>query len=120
MVTNAKENYYKNLGRKFSNPNQGTKAYWSVFNRLLNKKNTLNISPLLESGVFVTDIGIKADRSILLSNAPRYQLKALLLDFFQILIMAWTPSQLIRRKFLKSFTHWTPVKLMVVTRSQSQ
>ena len=38
LVTDAKETYYSNLGRKLSDPTQGVKAYWAVLNRLVNKK----------------------------------------------------------------------------------
>ena len=37
LVTDAKETYYSNLGRKLSDPAQGVKAYWAVLNRLANK-----------------------------------------------------------------------------------
>ena len=38
MITNAMKNYYQKLGHKLSDPNQDAKAYWTVLNRLLNKK----------------------------------------------------------------------------------
>ena len=61
MITNAKETYYQKLGHKLSDPNQGAKAYWTVLNRLLNKKKTLNIPSLLENSIFVTNIQTKAN-----------------------------------------------------------
>ena len=61
MITDAKEKYYQKLGHKLSDPNQGAKAYWTVLNRLLNKKKTLNIPPLLENGIFVTNVQTKAN-----------------------------------------------------------
>ena len=60
LVTDAKEIYYSNLGRKLSDPTQGVKAYWAVLNRLVNKKKVMNIPPLLENGLFVTNIEQKA------------------------------------------------------------
>ena len=38
MFLNAKEEYFKRLGRKLSDPNEGTKSYWTTLNRLINKK----------------------------------------------------------------------------------
>ena len=60
LVTDAKETYYSNLGRKLSDPAQGVKAYWAVLNRLANKKKVMNIPPLFENGLFVTNIEQKA------------------------------------------------------------
>ena len=60
MIINAKEKYFLNLGRKLSDPNQGIKAYWTTLNRLLNKKKVANIPPLLENGLFVTNVQMKA------------------------------------------------------------
>ena len=61
MILHAKESYYLKLGKKFSDPNQGNKAYWATLNRVINKKKVSNIPPLLENGVFVTNIQVKAD-----------------------------------------------------------
>ena len=49
------------MGRKLSDPNRGTKAYWAILNRLINKKKALNIPPLLENGILVTNVQTKAD-----------------------------------------------------------
>ena len=38
LVSDAKETYYSNLGRRLSDPTQGVKAYWAVLNKLVNKK----------------------------------------------------------------------------------
>ena len=48
MITNAKNDYYLGLGRKLSNNVSGDKSYWSLFNRLLNKKTVSNIPLLLK------------------------------------------------------------------------
>ena len=61
MILHAKESYYLKLGKKLSYPNQGTKAYWATLNRVINKKKVPNIPPLLENGVFVTNVQVKAD-----------------------------------------------------------
>ena len=61
MIIRAKESYYLNLGRKLSDPNQGIKSYWTTLNRLINKKKVSNIPPLLENGLFVTNVQTKAD-----------------------------------------------------------
>ena len=56
MITRAMESYYLKLGKKLSDPNQGTKAYWATLNRVINKKKVSNIPPLLENGVFVSNV----------------------------------------------------------------
>ena len=49
LITKAKGNYFSTMGRKLPDPSQGIKAYWAILNRLINKKKTLNIPPLLEN-----------------------------------------------------------------------
>ena len=61
MITDAKESYFSTLGRKLSNPALGLKTYWTTLNRIINKKETTNIPPLLENGIFVTKFQKKAD-----------------------------------------------------------
>ena len=40
---------------------QCLKTYWRTLNRIINKKETTNIPPLLENGIFVTNFQKKAD-----------------------------------------------------------
>ena len=61
MITNSKDDYFAELGRKLSNPNNGPKAYWTILNRIINKKKMMNTPPLLENGLFVTNFQTKAD-----------------------------------------------------------
>ena len=49
MIVNAKNKYYQNLGRKLSDPNMGSKKYWSTLTRMINSKKTCTIPPLLEN-----------------------------------------------------------------------
>ena len=65
MIIHAKESYYVKLGKKLSDPNQGTKAYWATLNRAINKKKVSNFPTLLENGVFVTNVQVKADICII-------------------------------------------------------
>ena len=61
MITNSKDDYFAELGHKLSNPNNGPKTYWTILNRIINKKKTMNIPPLLENGLFITNFQTKAD-----------------------------------------------------------
>ena len=61
MITNAKNDYYLGLGRKLPNNVSGAKSYWSLFNRLLNKKTVSNIPLLTENGLSITNIEAKAN-----------------------------------------------------------
>ena len=73
MLIKAKNNYYLDLGRKLSNNVTGAKSYWSLFNRLLNKKAVSNIPPFIENGFFITNVEAKANvfNDFLLLNAGR-------------------------------------------------
>ena len=61
LVINAKDMYYRNLGRKLSDASNGTKVFWSTMNRLIDQKKNINIPPLLENGLFVTNLEAKAN-----------------------------------------------------------
>lgn len=61
LIVKAKESYFLKLGRKLSDPKQGLKEYWSTLNRLINNKKTFNIPPLLENGLFLTNVQEKAN-----------------------------------------------------------
>ena len=61
MITNSKDDYFAELGLKLSNPNNGPKTYCTTLNRITNKKKMMNIPPLLENGLFVTNFQTKAD-----------------------------------------------------------
>ena len=60
LITSAKEKYLSSLGQKLSDINQGKKSYWYILYGLINEKCAVNIPPLLENGLFVTNIQRKA------------------------------------------------------------
>ena len=51
----------KNLGKKLSDPTNGIKSYWATLTKIINKKKNLNILPLLQNGVFVTNFQTKVN-----------------------------------------------------------
>ena len=59
LIDDAKENYFRSLGKKLTAPNTDIKAYWQSINKLLNKKKFTNIPPLLENDIFVTNVQTK-------------------------------------------------------------
>ena len=59
LIDDAKENYFKSLGKKLTDPNTGIKAYGQSINKLLNTKKITNIPPLLENDIFVTIVQTK-------------------------------------------------------------
>ena len=59
LIDDAKENYFKSLGKKLTDPNTGNKAYCQSINKLLNKKKFTNVPPLLENNIFVTNVQTK-------------------------------------------------------------
>ena len=60
MITDAKQKYHITLGRKLTVNSQDIEVHWSVLKKLSNKKKIMNIPPLLENGLFVTNIETKA------------------------------------------------------------
>ena len=61
IIIDAKEKYYLKLGRKLSDPSKGIKTYWTALNKLMNKKSIAGIPPILENGILVTNVDIKAN-----------------------------------------------------------
>ena len=61
MIQKAREDYYFKIGHKLSDPGLSNKAYWSVLKRLFNRKTSLNIPPLMDNGLFVTNPSCKAN-----------------------------------------------------------
>ena len=60
-ILDAKNSYYLKLGKKLSDPCIGIKEYWSVLNRMIQKKKFSKIPPLLENRLFVTNTDAKAN-----------------------------------------------------------
>ena len=60
LVEDAKHKYFTNVGRTLSDPSTGTKKYWSLINKILNKAKIPEIPPLLENDIFVLDFASKA------------------------------------------------------------
>ena len=56
LVNQQKENYLSNLGSKISDPRTGSKKYWTCLKTFLNKNKASLIPPILDNGVFITDI----------------------------------------------------------------
>ena len=57
----ATENYLTNLGKQLNDPKTGTKAYWKVLNKQLNKSNIPIIPPILYNNKFITSFAEKAN-----------------------------------------------------------
>ena len=60
-IIEAKDKYYLKLGKKLSDPNIGVKYYWNILNKLIDKKKFTNIPPILENGLFATNLEAKAN-----------------------------------------------------------
>ena len=60
LDADAKNKCFFNICRKLSDPSTGTKMYWSLVKRILNKVKILEIPPLLENDIFVLDFASKA------------------------------------------------------------
>ena len=60
LVEDAKHKYFTNVGRTLSDPSTGTKKYWCLINKILNKARIPEIPFLLENDIFVLDFSSKA------------------------------------------------------------
>ena len=61
LIVTAKENYYRNEGKKLLDPTLGPKKYWSILNSFLGNKKMPTIPPLMENGEIITDYLGKAE-----------------------------------------------------------
>ncbi len=60
LVEEAKTKYFLKIGRTLSNPTTGSKKYWTLINKILNKAKIPEIPPLLEDYIFILDFASKA------------------------------------------------------------
>ena len=60
-IAEAKNTFYSKLGNKLSDPHIGVKSYWSILKKLVDKKKFANIPPILENGLFITNLEAKAN-----------------------------------------------------------
>ena len=61
LIENAKENYYKNDGKKLLDSSLGPNNYWSILNSFSTNKKITTIPPLFENGESVVDYPTKAE-----------------------------------------------------------
>ena len=60
LIEEAKHTYFAKVGRKLSDPSTGTKMYWSLVNKILNKAKIAEMPPVFENAIFVLDFASKA------------------------------------------------------------
>ena len=48
LVEASRKQYFKKIGKNLANPNNGSKTYYSLINKLLNKVKAPTIPPLIE------------------------------------------------------------------------
>ena len=60
MIEDAKQKYLLKVGSTLASQGTSAKKYWSLINTVINKTKIPIIPPLLENGLFVTDITQKA------------------------------------------------------------
>ena len=114
-VANAKEEYFSNLGQKLSDPANGIKTFWSTMNRLINKKKNINVLPLLENGLFVTNIEAKTNifNEYFVQMCSEASTGSTLHLLYQGIKSFLRGSLLQGRVFFNSFDLWIAKKLMV-------
>ena len=47
MITDAKNKYYTDLGKRLCDPSVGIKTYWRTLRKIINKEQAMNIPPIL-------------------------------------------------------------------------
>ena len=60
MIEDEKQKYFLKVGNTLASQETSAKRYWSLINTVINKAKIPIILPLLENGLFVTDITQKA------------------------------------------------------------
>ena len=61
MITDAKNKYHSRLGETLCDLNVDIKAYWKTLHKIINKKQVMNIPPILLNGVFIANFQNKAN-----------------------------------------------------------
>ena len=56
LIIEAKVSYEKSIGDKLFTSSTGCNLFWTVINRLIDKKKNCNIPPLFENNVFISSI----------------------------------------------------------------
>ena len=59
-IAEAKVSYHKSIEEKLCTSSTGCNLFWTVINRLIDKKKNCNIPPLLENNVFISSFKEKA------------------------------------------------------------
>ena len=120
MIANAKEKYFKNLGRKLPDRDQGPKAYCTVFNSLLNRKKVINIPPLPQNCIFVTSVQAKATifNKNCVQQCSTTTTGSTIPTFFLRCDKTLHNLMIDRGKVLRLIRSFNSKKLMVVTGSQ--
>ena len=99
--------YLKKLGSEISDPCSSCKKYWTCLKRLLNKNNASIIPPIINDGLFITDIKEKCSlfnsyfknqcTIINTTSVLPHLVKKTLLSFDQITISEAQITRLIRK-----------------------
>ena len=61
LIIEAKPNYIAKMSSKLDYPDTASKTYWSIINRILNKRQIPNIPPLFANDKLVSDFHKKAE-----------------------------------------------------------
>ena len=61
IIKSSKENFYNNLVKKFNNPSNSNKMYWSIIKTSINGKKTPIISPLLVNNKLIFNFRKKSN-----------------------------------------------------------
>ena len=61
MITDAKNKYHTDLGERRCDPSVGINTYWRTLHKIINKKQAMNIPPILLDCVFIANFQNKAN-----------------------------------------------------------
>ena len=61
IITDAKNKYFSWRGAKLCDPYMGIRTYWKTLHKIINKKQVMNIPPILLNSVFITNFENKAN-----------------------------------------------------------
>ena len=117
MILKRKDDYHPQLSHKLNDPENSSKAYWSILKTLYNGKKIPLIPPILVNNKLNQILRRKQTISILSSHLNVLQsLMIVLYPIQQILflMLVYYPFNLNTRIFLRSYVPLTIIKLMVM------
>ena len=106
LIRDVKQQYFQSLGVRLSNYGTGSKSFWTIFKRLVNKKKYTNIPPRVERNNVISDF---QQRSNIFNDLFPQQCK---LTYTSGTLSPLQNFNIYEEKFLKPYWAWIRKKRM--------